>query len=242
MHQHVTEVPVWEHAKPADPNVSDQRERTEQHAPQAPVPGRPVPPQAHVPGRRVLRLFIGIPLAAAATYDLVTEVNRLQSTRRNPAAPDRLRWSTPESWHITLQFLGSTTEQQYECITAHLRELHHPPVQIQLGAIDTFDRAGVLFADVLVTPQLLALQQAVTAATAPCGFTPEDRPYHPHITLARRKGKSGGRELRNLKLQIQHQLRLSGFRADAFALYQSIPTPEGSRYEIRERFSLSDLK
>jgi 2'-5' RNA ligase len=185
-----------------------------------------------------MRLFIGIPLAATTANDLLSEVNRLRSTTRNPAASDNVRWSAPESWHITLQFLGSTTPQQYECVTAHLRELHHAPIEIQLGAIDTFPRAGVLFTDVRVTPELLTLQQSVTVATASCGFVPEARLYRPHITLARRKGKSGDREFRNLKLQIDPPPHFSSFTADGFILYESVPTPEGSRYEIRERFPL----
>jgi 2'-5' RNA ligase len=210
------------HEESADPNLSDQRQRPEENA------------HAQLPGRQVLRLFIGIPLAAATASDLATAVHRLHSK----AAPEILRWSAPESWHITLQFLGGTTLQQYECVTAHLRELRHPPVQIRVGALDTFDRAGILFVDIPVAPELLALQQAVTAATAPCGFTPEMRPYHPHITLARRKGKGGGRELRNLKIQIDPPPRFSSFTAERLVLYESIPTPEGSRYEIREQFSL----
>jgi RNA 2',3'-cyclic 3'-phosphodiesterase len=214
------------HEESADPNVSDERQRPRENA-----------QQVQSPARQVLRLFIGIPLAAATASDLATVVNRIRSN-----ATEYLRWSAPESWHITLQFLGSTTLQRYECVTAHLREQRHPSVQIQLGALDTFDRAGVLFVDVPVTPELLALQQAVAAATAPCGFTPEMRPYHPHITLARRKGKGGGRELRNLKLQIDPPPRYSGFTAESFVLYESIPTPEGSRYEIREQFSLGDFK
>jgi RNA 2',3'-cyclic 3'-phosphodiesterase len=211
------------HEESADPNVSDQGERSEENA-----------PQAQSPARQVLRLFIGIPLAATTATDLAAAVHRL----RSKATQEILRWSAPESWHITLQFLGSTTLQQYECVIAHLRELRHPPIQIRLGAIDTFDRAGVLFVDVPVAPELLALQQAVTAATAPCGFTAEMRPYHPHITLARRKGKGGERELRNLTLKIDPPPHFSSFTADSFVLYESIPTPEGSRYEIRESFSL----
>ncbi len=207
--------------------VSDQRERTAQNAPQAPLPGRPAQ-----------RLFIGVPLADDTTQELAVAVNRLQSTANQSAAQGNLRWSASESWHITLQFLGSSTPQQYECVTARLRALHQPPVSIKLGAIGTFDRAGVLFVDVHVSSQLLGLQQAVTAATTPCGFSPETRPYHPHITLARRKGKSGDRELRNLKLLTGRQPNFSSFAANSFVLYESIPTPEGSRYEIRERFSL----
>jgi 2'-5' RNA ligase len=214
------------HEESADPNVSDQSERPGENA-----------QQAQSPARQVLRLFIGIPLPAPTATELATVANRIRSD-----ATEYVRWSAPESWHITLQFLGSTTLQQHECVTAHLRELRHPPVQIRLGALDTFDRAGVLFVDVPVTPELLALQQAVTAATAPRGFTPEMRPYHPHITLARRKGKGGGRELRNLKIQIDPPPRFSSFTAESFVLYESTPTPEGSRYEIREQFSLGDFK
>jgi RNA 2',3'-cyclic 3'-phosphodiesterase len=187
------------------------------------------------------RLFIGIPLAAATAQELVAAVHHLRSTANQRMESGSLRWSAPESWHITLQFLGRTMPDQYDCVVARLRELHQPPVSIALGAIGTFDRAGVLFVDVNVTPQLLALQQAVTAATAPCGFSPESRPYHPHITLARRKGKGGGRELRDLKLQIDRQPKLSRFTAESFVLYESIPTREGSRYEVRERFSLGSL-
>jgi 2'-5' RNA ligase len=181
-----------------------------------------------------MRLFIGIPLAIATTNDLAAVVNRIRSK-----ATDNLRWSAPESWHITLQFLGSTTGQQYECLAARLRELRSRPFRIQLGALGTFDRAGVLFVDVHVTPQLLAVQQAVTTATQPCGFAPEDRPYHPHITLARRKGRGGDRELRNLKLQISPPPKLASFTAESFVLYESVPTAEGSRYEIREHFPLN---
>jgi 2'-5' RNA ligase len=179
-----------------------------------------------------MRLFIGIALAANTASNLAAAVNRL----RSQAAPEALRWSAPESWHITLQFLGSSTPQQYECVTARLHELRQAHVSIELGAIGTFDRAGILFVDVRVSPALLALQQAVTAATTPCGFLPEDRPYHPHITLARRKGKSGGRELRNLK--IDPPPKFAGFTAESFLLYESTPTPAGSRYDIRERFRL----
>jgi RNA 2',3'-cyclic 3'-phosphodiesterase len=212
-------------------DVSDQRERTQPSAPQAPLPGRPV-----------LRLFIGIPLAGATADELTAVVNHRRSAASQGAVPGSLRWSAAESWHITLQFLGSTTPQQCQCVVARLRELHQPPVPIELGAMGTFDHAGVLFVDVPVTRELAALQQAVTAATAPCGFVPESRPYHPHITLARRKGKNRGREFDILKLLIKPQPNLTGFTADSFVLYESIPTPEGSRYEIRERFPLGAPK
>jgi RNA 2',3'-cyclic 3'-phosphodiesterase len=176
-----------------------------------------------------MRLFVGIPLAAAVIEELSAISMRLQSHA------DGLRWSVPESWHITLQFLGNTP--QYECIVSGLRDLRSPSVPIQLEGLGFFDRAGVFFAGVNLTPELEALQQRVTAATGLCGFIPETRPYHPHISLARSKTK-GARGLRELKGKIHRDPRFSGFVAEEFVLYESVLGPGGSRYEIRDQFIL----
>lgn len=147
-----------------------------------------------------------------------------------------MRWSAPESWHITLQFLGSTSETQYECVVARLRELHAAPIPIQMEQTGFFDRAGIFFAGVALTPELLALQQQVTQATIPCGFTSEDRPYRPHITLARIKGRRKKTGMKALQAKIRSQPKFSCFVAEEFLLYESFTRPEGSRYEVRERF------
>lgn len=179
-----------------------------------------------------MRLFVGIPLADAVINELSTISARLCSGN------DGLRWSSPESWHITLQFLGNTSLEKYECLAARLHEVHSPPIPIALESIDIFDRTGVLFIGVRLTPELLVLQQRVTAATSLCGFAPEIRPYHPHITLARSKGKGHAQGLRELKARIRRPSNFTSFSADAFLLYESFLGPTGSRYEVRERFLL----
>jgi RNA 2',3'-cyclic 3'-phosphodiesterase len=180
-----------------------------------------------------VRLFVGIPLAPAVVEELSAISVRLQSDG------DGLRWSAPESWHITLQFLGNTAE--YGCIVARLREMHAAPVAIQLEGLGFFERAGVFFAGVGLTPELEALQQRVTAATAGCGFAPETRSYHPHITLARSKGK-GTHGLRELKGRIHREPRFTGFVAEGFVLYESILGSKGSQYVMREQFRLDDCR
>ncbi len=185
-----------------------------------------------------MRLFIGVPLAHAVT-------ERFAGIRKRLEGPsDGLRWSSPESWHITLQFLGATSESQYACIVEHLQQVSARPLGIRLQGLGFFDRAGVFFADVQVSPQLMLLQQSVSHATSRCGFVPEDRPYHPHITLARRKGQSGG-AIRDLKRRLEGdesaETRFPAFTAGEFLLYESFPSPSGSRYEIRARFPLSNF-
>ncbi len=179
-----------------------------------------------------MRLFVGIPLSPT----LIDELTKL--TGRLHTYEDSLRWSPPENWHVTLQFLGSTDQQQYNCLIPRLREISLPHVPIRLESTGIFDRAGIFFADVAPAPALLVLQQSITAATTPCGFVPEARPYHPHISLARAKDKEASQTLRRLKSRIDREPKFTVFMADEFVLYESFTAPTGSRYEIRERFPL----
>ena len=96
----------------------------------------------------------------------------------------------------------------------------------------------MFFAGVRLTQELIELQQRVTAATELCGFVPEARPFNPHITLARSKGRARQSGLRAVRAKLQGEPRFTRFVAREFLLYESFPGAEGSRYEIRERFAL----
>ncbi|HKR26719.1 MAG TPA: RNA 2',3'-cyclic phosphodiesterase [Acidobacteriaceae bacterium] len=184
-----------------------------------------------------MRLFIAIALP-----DEATAVLRSLRDRLAPLSGNDLRWSAEEGWHVTLQFLGQAFDQQAGCVKTRLGEIHAAPVPIRIEGLDFFDRVGIFHAGIVLSPELLALQQKVTAATRPCGFVPEDRAFHPHITLARAKGRAGSRALAPLKqaLRSHNENPAAAFTADEFLLYESFPGPEGSRYEIRARFPLTD--
>ena len=134
-----------------------------------------------------MRLFVGIPLAEAVTQEVAALTARLK--RDN----DGLRWSAPESWHITLQFLGNTTEEKYACVAAALGGVAGAPVGVQLTELGVFEGAGVFHVDVALTKELTDLQRRVTRANEACGFVAEERTYDPHITLARIQTKTGRR-------------------------------------------------
>ncbi|HEX4230387.1 MAG TPA: RNA 2',3'-cyclic phosphodiesterase [Bryobacteraceae bacterium] len=180
----------------------------------------------------MMRLFIGIPLDDAVLTELSAIAARFGSTGEG------LRWPAPETWHITLQFLGNTGQEQYACIVARLREIRSAAIPVELEGTGFFEHAGIFFAGVRPTPELMSLQQHVTRATGRCGFVTEDRPYRPHITLARAKGAAGARDLRHLKKGMEQPPKFTAFVAEEFLLYESFTLPAGSQYEIRERFSL----
>lgn len=175
-----------------------------------------------------MRLFVGIPLPP----EVVRQLSALCARLRSPA--DGLRWPAPETWHITLQFLGSTSLEQYGCLALRLRGIQMEPIRVELESPDIFDRAGVFFAGVRLTPGLLALEERILAATQLCGFAADTRPYRPHITLARGQRQNIGA----LKTRVREQPDGAKFVAREFCMYESFLESIGARYEVRERFGL----
>jgi 2'-5' RNA ligase len=76
------------------------------------------------------------------------------------------------------------------------------------------------------------------AATAPCGFEAEARPFHPHITLARAKDSARPRDLSGLQASTRVRPDFPRFTASEFLLYESHPSALGSIYAVRQRFPL----
>ena len=179
-----------------------------------------------------MRLFIGIPLAE----EVIDALERLSRSLRS--TNDGLRWSSPETWHITLQFLGETSVERCGCLVRRLGAIKSPAVPVWLHGTGFFDRAGVFFAGVNVSPELRQLEKLIIAATSQCGVAAEERPYHPHVTLARAKGDGKGGALRKLKDVAKSELVFPAFTAREFLLYESFLDGRGARHEVRERFCL----
>lgn len=183
-----------------------------------------------------MRLFAALPLTAAAMERLTSMRLRLSSPR------DGLRWSPPEQWHITLQFYGEVAETTLGCLRAALGRLQSPAPEIALDGLGLFAGKGILYASVDPTPSLLHLQTQVVEASATCGIVPESRVFHPHITLARSRGKVGHQTLRRMG---QPGLPAFGaalrWHAQEVLLLQSHLNPEGSVYTERDRFALTPV-
>lgn len=181
-----------------------------------------------------MRLFVGIALEYAVVSELSRVVARLKTGN------DGLRWTTAETWHITLQFLGSTDPAQYECLLGQLGTLRAAPVPVKLERLGVFDRTGVFFAGVRAEPELVSLAKSVMARTSLCGFVAETRPFRPHITLARTKGGGRAGIMRALESKVNDsQPAFSRTVAEEFRLYESHLSSTGATYEVRARYPLA---
>ncbi|PAD21612.1 RNA 2',3'-cyclic phosphodiesterase [Terribacillus saccharophilus] len=101
-------------------------------------------------------------------------------------------WPRPEEFHITLQFLGATTDEQLDRIKmAWQKQDFGKAFSLDVAGVDTFGspkQPRVVWAGVKPHNQLQALHQQVTASTGQAGFKLENRPYRPHITLGKKWG------------------------------------------------------
>ncbi|HVG28034.1 MAG TPA: RNA 2',3'-cyclic phosphodiesterase [Acidobacteriaceae bacterium] len=181
-----------------------------------------------------MRLFLGLALSDEARIEL----ERLTLRLRTPG--DGLRWWVPEQWHITLAFLGSVPPEAHASLLRNLECLREPQADLHLDGLGLFDRVGVLFASVHLTPSLVRLHTSVSAAARASGLPIEDRPYRPHITLARRRGRGRPQSFSRWRTVAEQQRLHLRWPAREFLLYESELSRDGSRYHIRGQFPLTD--
>jgi RNA 2',3'-cyclic 3'-phosphodiesterase len=137
----------------------------------------------------------------------------------------------PPNFHITLRFVGKVDPVSYDRLLASLatRSLVEP-FRVRLGGFGAFPnprRATVVWVGVDADPALEDLAAIVEDAVVTAGFDPEERPFFPHLTVAR----------------VRPPENVSGLSAGEWRL--PFPVEEihvmaawGSRYRVYETFSL----
>lgn len=182
-----------------------------------------------------MRLFVGL-----AVDDAVKDALE-RMTLRLRAKDDGLRWSAPEQWHVTLVFLGEVDDEVQARLVRELYGVREKTLMLRVVGLGVFERAGILYAEVEVTPELLRLHEAVAAAGKRAGLAVEERPYRAHVTLARSRNREGRKMIERLQRSVASQTRLNArWPVSEFLLYESQLSPSGSRYVARERFALRD--
>jgi 2'-5' RNA ligase len=83
---------------------------------------------------------------------------------------------------------------------------------------------------------LQALEREVTERLGACGVPPEDRPYRPHLTLARVREPDG---LRPDPLFEGLNDALGTSRVEAITLFHSKTSPKGPEYTALQRTPLA---
>lgn len=151
------------------------------------------------------------------------------------------RWVPPEQIHLTLSFLGEVQDAVVERLTGQLSRIQLPSFPLCLGGTGCFpnrQRPRVLWIGLDPQPRLNALAAKVREAVLACGIPQEQRPFSPHITLARLK-MAPGREL-DAFFDQNKRLKLPMFTVREFILFQSLLTSQGALHIPLKCFSLEE--
>lgn len=178
-----------------------------------------------------MRLFLGIGLPPSLAQALAQAAHTLIAPEVQSRT--RINWTCPENLHVTLSFLGQVESSRLNEIEHALTTIRAARLHLQLNGAGTFPNAGILFAQVKPSTGLLNLAEQVFQSMEDCGFPREQRPYTPHITLARGKGR-----IYVLPHKQDNPTFQQPFPAHELHLYESFTKPTGAHYEVRRTFPL----
>ncbi|MBX7256784.1 MAG: RNA 2',3'-cyclic phosphodiesterase [Candidatus Hydrogenedentes bacterium] len=197
-----------------------------------------------------MRAFVAIEIPEEIRMRLLDVQQNLRESRL------RASWVKPGAMHLTLRFLGEIGEADAETYLEHVAPAFAEVSAFDLtvrgvGAFPNARRPTVVWAG--VTPADGALEAAFRIAEAGAvaiGQKPENRRFHPHVTLARIKDdrdKASGRGAKDAgdpaierlaALMRREQSTLFGaFTAKSVSLFSSDLRPQGPVYTCIKEFS-----
>jgi RNA 2',3'-cyclic 3'-phosphodiesterase len=143
----------------------------------------------------------------------------------------------PDKLHLTLKFLDNVAEDDLSRVTRALRPLRerHEPFEVStsgFGAFPSERRTRILWAGVEEGSKSLGeVAQTVEDLLEPAGFGREERPYVPHLTLGRARGRQAKLEGANVSPPAFR------FTVSGVELVESAPGAGGVTYSVLETFS-----
>ena len=149
-----------------------------------------------------------------------------------PLIRSRLSWTRPGNWHLTLKFLGDVDPGRMEDVRRSLGGVGFESFSLQglgAGIFPAQGRPRVLWVGLgMGAEEGRGLAQAVETVLVPLGFPAEDRPFAPHLTLARVKlpERDNWRDV----LAALDGLEWPVCRIDRLVLWRSELSPQGPAY------------
>jgi 2'-5' RNA ligase len=130
-----------------------------------------------------LRLFVAFEIPSEIRDSLAVFLKELR--RIAPQA----KWAGAENLHVTLKFLGETEPARVDTVESALRSIRAAqPVTLEFRGLRFFPnekRPRVLWVGMECSANLKALVEEIDRSMHQLGFPLENRPFTPHLTLAR---------------------------------------------------------
>jgi 2'-5' RNA ligase len=178
---------------------------------------------------------------------LTPSVTLQQSFADVQAALQRLslafRWVKPAQVHLTLKFLGDIPPESVAPIARAMQQsvTTLAPFTLSVRGLGCFPHSAhprILWMGVDAPPDTLQpLHLCLETALTPLGFTPDNRPFRPHLTLARGQQRVNSHQLTAV-LEAYRDRHFGEMCVEHVSLLQSQLHRDGAVYTMLRSVSL----
>jgi len=189
------------------------------------------------------RAFIAVCLDEPTRAAVAAEIERLRPLSRAVA------WVPSPNLHLTLKFLGEQSDARLAEALLGIEEVAagRAPFALTLhglGAFPGLERPRILWVGVAEGAlPIRALQSGVESALEHRQFTPESRPWHPHLTIGRvfdpRRWRRDASPALRESIAHAATMPFGTFEVSRVALMRSDLQPSGARYSELHSVSLA---
>jgi len=187
-----------------------------------------------------MRLIIAVEMNRSVEDAAREVIDDLRGRAARLAPRAKITWSAPERLHVTVRFIGDADDVKAQAIRSALGPTIDAPVfDVTVEGVGAFPPKGplrVFWADLTDGRNgLLDVERAVSQRLETL-VPAEDRPYSPHLTLARVKEPAGlSRTALVEGLATRHFGRV---HVDAITLFESRLSPKGATHVPLQRTAL----
>ncbi len=185
----------------------------------------------------MIRSFLAIELPKP----ILKKIGGVQEDLKSAHA--EVRWVHPEKIHLTLKFFGNIEESKVDSIFKTIEEplQTHQPFLLKVrgvGAFPQWRNPRIIWMGLVDGDEILnTLQKEIETQLEKIGFQPEDRPFHPHLTLGRMKSPKGKEALVE-RMERYKEREFGDFPVERVVLFKSDLKPSGPIYTALKEMKL----
>jgi RNA 2',3'-cyclic 3'-phosphodiesterase len=180
-----------------------------------------------------VRLFVALEIPSEIRENLAALIRELRTIA------SREKWVRAENLHVTLKFIGEMAPEKVSPIREALALVHsNSAVRLDFRGLGFFPdekHPRVFWAGMEASPNLQKLAADIETATEKLGIAREQRPFSPHLTLARFETR---KLPPNLQAAVRENLKreFGAFETAQFHLIESKLKPSGAEYTTLQSF------
>ena len=178
-----------------------------------------------------MRLFIGVALEP----QLKEQLNKIAQRLKEQALKGKFIFK--DNYHLTVAFLGDVEPDKLNLLADTIKSTRGTPFSFTIEGLGTFKRNGgdIYWLGIKAGQALFTYQVALTANLLKAGFTVEDKPYRPHLTLGRQVAVPSG--FKKEEIMLPQDLTVNTAK---ITLFESVRIDSKLTYRELDDFTLAE--